>query len=147
MQLFQDLLKLPDDENVNEVEDKECTIDVKFRAKWNAQIKCLVDNPTIKNLLKHMYTNDRSERKFRNFLAVAVSSLCKNDQELEVNDFANDLVEASKIFKQIDKLLILDGLSVLEMCLVKINLIFYNFTFSYVIYTFFQSYLKYIYRL
>ncbi|XP_011506352.1 PREDICTED: origin recognition complex subunit 4 [Ceratosolen solmsi marchali] len=116
LELFERLLSLPDDENVNKIEEEntECNIDEKFRAIWNDQIKSLKDNPTIINILKQMHKTDRTERKFRNFLAIAISSLCTSHQELEVDDF----VQASKIFTQNDKVLILEGLSILEMCLI-----------------------------
>lgn len=117
LELFQHLLSLPDDENVNEIEqmNKECNIDARFRAIWNEQISTLADNPTINTLLKQMHKTDRTERKFRNFLAVAISSLCTNHQTLEVADF----IQASKMFTQNDKVLMLEGLSTLEMCLVN----------------------------
>lgn len=117
LQLFEDLLSLPDDENVNEIEqlNKDCLIDANFRATWNAKIKNLVNNPTIVNLLKQMHAKDRTERKFRNFLALVISNLCTNHQELEVEDF----VQTSKIFSQDEKILVLEGLSTLEMCLVS----------------------------
>ncbi|OXU27880.1 hypothetical protein TSAR_010519 [Trichomalopsis sarcophagae] len=116
LELFEHLLSLPDDENVNEIEqmNKECNIDAKFRAIWNEQIRKLADNPTITTLLKQMHKTDRTERKFRNFLAVAISSLCINHQKLEVDDF----IQASKMFTQNDKVLMLEGLSTLEMCLI-----------------------------
>jgi origin recognition complex subunit 4 len=120
LELFESLLSLPDDENVNKIEEDnaECNIDDKFRAIWNDQIRNLKDNPTIVNVLKQMHKTDRTERKFRNFLAVAISSLCSSHQQLEVDDF----VQASKIFSQNAKILILEGLSVLEMCLVIKNI-------------------------
>lgn len=116
LQLFQHLLSLPDDENVNRIEQlyDDCTIDPQFGAIWNEYIKNLVSNVTMVNLLKRMYQMDVSERSFRNFLAVAVSSLSEKHQRLEVNDF----VEASKIFSQDDKVLMLEGLSILELCLI-----------------------------
>lgn len=117
LQLFEDLLSLPGDENVNESDqlNKDCSMDANFREMWNGKIKNLVNNPTIKNLLKQMYVKDRTERKFRNFLAVVISSLCTNHQELEVEDF----VQTSKIFSQDEKSIVLEGLTVLEMCLVS----------------------------
>ncbi|XP_033336285.1 origin recognition complex subunit 4 [Megalopta genalis] len=116
LELFQHLLSLPDDENVNRIEQQydDCTIDPQFGSMWNDYIKSLVTNATMVNLLKRMYQMDVSERSFRNFLAVAVSTLSEKHQRLEVNDF----VEASKIFTQDDKVLMLEGLSVLEICLV-----------------------------
>ncbi|KZC05831.1 Origin recognition complex subunit 4 [Dufourea novaeangliae] len=116
LELFQHLLSLPDDENVNRIEQQydDCTIDPQFGSMWNEYIKSLVSNATMVNLLKRMYQMDVSERSFRNFLAVAVSTLSEKHQRLEVNDF----VEASKIFAQDDKVLMLEGLSVLEMCLI-----------------------------
>jgi len=117
LELFRDLLSLPDDENVNKIEQQydDCTIEPQFGSMWNEYIKVLITNVTIVNLLKRMYHVDVSERSFRNFLAVAVSTLSEKHQKLEVNDF----VEASKIFMQDDKLLILEGLSILEICLVR----------------------------
>lgn len=82
---------------------------------WNEKIKNLVNNPTIVNLLKQMHTKDRTERKFRNFLAVVISTLCTNHQDLEVEDF----VQTSEMFSQDEKILVLEGLSILEMCLVS----------------------------
>ncbi|XP_015602617.1 origin recognition complex subunit 4 [Cephus cinctus] len=116
LQLFEHLLSLPDDENVNKIEQQydDCTIDPQFGAMWNDYIKNLIENVTMVNLLKRMYQIDVSERSFRNFLAIAVSSLSEKHQRLEVNDF----VEASKIFSQDDKVLMLEGLSVLELCLI-----------------------------
>ncbi|XP_076625626.1 origin recognition complex subunit 4 [Colletes latitarsis] len=116
LELFQHLLSLPDDENVNRIEQQydDCTIDPQFGSMWNEYIKTLINNATMVNLLKKMYQIDVSERSFRNFLAVAVSTLSEKHQRLEVNDF----VEASKIFSQDDKVLMLEGLSVLEICLI-----------------------------
>ncbi|XP_014217384.1 origin recognition complex subunit 4, partial [Copidosoma floridanum] len=115
-ELFQHLLSLPNDENVNEIEEANqvCNISPKFCAAWNREIKDLAGNPKIKKLLKQMYRENPSEREFRNFLAVAISSLCSNHQSLDVNDF----VKASQMFTQDEKLLILEGLSTLEMCLI-----------------------------
>lgn len=117
LELFCDLLSLPDDENVNNVEQEyeDCTIDPQFGSKWNEYVKSLADNATIVNLIKKMYYVDVSERSFRNFLAVVVSTLSEKHQKLEVNDF----VEASKLFSQDDRLLMLEGLSILEICLVR----------------------------
>ncbi|EFN77500.1 Origin recognition complex subunit 4 [Harpegnathos saltator] len=116
LELFQHLLSLPDDENVNKIEQQydDCTIDPQFGSMWNEYIKSLTTNVTMVNLLKRMYHIDVSERRFRNFLAVAVSTLSEKHQKLEVNDF----VEANKIFSQDDKVLMLEGLSILEMCLI-----------------------------
>lgn len=122
LELFQHLLSLPDDENVNRIEHQyeDCTIDPQFGSVWNEYIKSLVSNATMVNLLKRMYQIDVSERSFRNFLAMAVSTLSEKHQRLEVNDF----VEASKMFAQDDKVLMLEGLSVLEMCLVSVFIAF-----------------------
>lgn len=119
LELFQHLLSLPDDENVNKIEQQydDCTIDPQFGSMWNEYIRNLITNVTMVNLLKRMYHIDVSERRFRNFLAVAVSTLSEKHQKLEVNDF----VEASKIFSQDDKVLMLEGLSILEICLVGIS--------------------------
>ncbi|XP_016913628.1 origin recognition complex subunit 4 [Apis cerana] len=116
LELFQHLLSLPDDENVNRIEHQydDCTIEPQFGSVWNDYIKSLVSNVTIVNLLKKMYQIDVSERSFRNFLAMTVSSLSEKHQRLEINDF----IEASKMFSQDDKILMLEGLSVLEMCLI-----------------------------
>lgn len=117
MELFRDLLSLPDDENVNKVEQQydDCTIEPQFGSMWNEYVKGLAMNVTIVKLVQRLYHYDVSERSFRNFLAVAVSMLSEKHQKLEVNDF----VEASKIFTQDDKILILEGLSILEFCLVR----------------------------
>lgn len=117
LDLFKRLLSLPTDENVNEIEqiNTECNIDPKFRAAWNEQIRNLADNPKVISVLKRMHQTDRTERKFRDFLALAIKSLCANHQELEVDDF----VQANKIFTQNEKVLTLEGLSILEMCLVS----------------------------
>ncbi|RLU23154.1 hypothetical protein DMN91_005432 [Ooceraea biroi] len=116
LELFRDLLSLPDDENVNKVEQQydDCTIEPQFGSMWNEYVKTLTANVTMVNLLKRMYHIDVSERSFRNFLALVVSMLSEKHQKLEVNDF----VEASKIFMQDDKLLMLEGLSILEICLI-----------------------------
>ncbi|XP_003695008.1 origin recognition complex subunit 4 [Apis florea] len=116
LELFQRLLSLPDDENVNRIEHQydDCTIEPQFGSVWNDYIKNLVSNVTMVNLLKKMYQIDVSERSFRNFLAMTVSSLSEKHQRLEINDF----IEASKMFSQDDKVLMLEGLSVLEMCLI-----------------------------
>ncbi|XP_053979921.1 origin recognition complex subunit 4 [Hylaeus anthracinus] len=113
LELFQHLLSLPDDENVNGIEQQYDEYPP-FWSMWNEYIKSLVNNLTIVNLLKRMYQMDVSETSFRIFLAVVVSTLSEKHQQLEVNDF----VEASKIFSQDDKVLMLEGLSVLEMCLI-----------------------------
>ncbi|KAK2577230.1 hypothetical protein KPH14_003376 [Odynerus spinipes] len=116
LELFQYLLSLPDDENVNRIDQQydDCTIDPHFGSMWNEYIKSLASNVTMINLLKRMYQIDVSERSFRSFLAVSVSTLSEKHPRLEVNDF----VEASRIFSQDDKVLMLEGLSVLEMCLI-----------------------------
>lgn len=116
IELFRYLLRIPDDENVNKIEEEyenDCKINPEFGRVWNQLIDDLVANVTMINLLKRMYQIDVNEKNFRNFLAVAVSTLGKDHQRLEVNDF----VEASKIFTQDDKVLILEGLSVLEISL------------------------------
>ncbi|KAK0175710.1 hypothetical protein PV327_009439 [Microctonus hyperodae] len=116
LKLFQHLLSVPDDENIN-LDEHDCedfTINPQFGATWNKYIEKLVSNVTLVNLLKRMYQLDVNERTFRNFLAIAVSSLDEKHQTLEVNDF----VEASKMLSQDDKILILEGLSVLELALI-----------------------------
>lgn len=121
LELFRYLLSVPHDENVNCIEhgDEECTIDPQSAATWNDYIDNLVANVTMENLLKRMYQMDVSERSFRNFLAVVVSTLDEKHPKLEVNDF----VEASKHCNHDDKVLMLEGLSVLEFSLVKFILI------------------------
>ncbi|XP_063985608.1 origin recognition complex subunit 4 [Diachasmimorpha longicaudata] len=116
LELFKDLLSIPDDENVNRIEEtyEDCTIDPQFGGMWNDYVENLVNNVTMVNLLKRMYQIDVSERSFRNFLAVAVGTLDEKHQRLEVNDF----VEASKMFTRDDKVAMLEGLSVLEMSLI-----------------------------
>lgn len=138
LELFRHLLSIPDDENVNRIEQQydDFTIDPQFGTMWNEYIESLVGNVTMINLLKRMYQLDVSERSFRNFLAVAVSSLDEKHQKLEVNDF----VEASKIFSPEDKILMLEGLSVLELSLVSATCnrsgaqIYNEFLFIYFIY-------------
>lgn len=117
LKLFQHLLSLPDDENVNEIDQQyeDCNINPQFGAQWNEYIQSLTENETMVNLLKRMYQMDVSEKNFRNFLAVVVSSLSEKHRKLEVNDF----VEANKMFSQDDKVLMLQGLSALELCLVR----------------------------
>lgn len=117
VELFKYLLRLPDNENINRVEQHEyddCMIDSQFATVWNQFIDDLVSNVTMINILKKMYQHDKNERCFRNFLAVAVSTLDENHQRLEINDF----IEASKMFTQDDKVLLLEGLSVLEISLI-----------------------------
>ncbi|XP_012274569.1 origin recognition complex subunit 4 [Orussus abietinus] len=115
LKLFFHLLSLPDDKNVNHFEQyEECMVNPQFGSMWNEYIRSLVDDITVINLLKRMYQMDVGERSFRNFLSLAVSSLSEIHPQLEVNDF----VEASKIFTQDDKVILLEGLSVLEMCLI-----------------------------
>ncbi|XP_011312186.1 origin recognition complex subunit 4 [Fopius arisanus] len=116
LELFKDLLSIPDDENVNRIEEtyEDCTIDPQFGAMWNDYVESLINNVTMVNLLKRMYQIDVSERSFRNFLGVAVGTLDEKHQRLEVNDF----VEASKMFTRDDKVAMLEGLSVLEMSLI-----------------------------
>ncbi|XP_046617948.1 origin recognition complex subunit 4 [Neodiprion virginianus] len=116
LKLFQHLLSLPDDENVNETDQQyeDCKINPQFGARWNEYIKSLTENMTMVNFLKRMYQLDVSERSFRNFLALVISSLSEKHPKLEVNDF----VEANKFFHQDDKVLTLQGLSVLELCLI-----------------------------
>ncbi|KMQ91338.1 origin recognition complex subunit 4-like protein [Lasius niger] len=60
LELFQNLLSLPDDENVNKVEQQydDCTIDPQFGSMWNDYIKSLTSNVTMVNLLKRMYHID-----------------------------------------------------------------------------------------
>lgn len=120
--LFKNLLSLPDDENVNGIEHEidDCNIDSTFANSWNESIVKLAKNQTLVNLLKSMYKNDTSERKFRNFLAIAITYLTEIHQKLEIDDF----VEASKVYLQDDRVAMLKGLSVLEMCLVNIQKLF-----------------------
>ncbi|XP_043474076.1 origin recognition complex subunit 4 [Leptopilina heterotoma] len=114
--LFKNLLCLPDDENVNGIEHEfdDCYIDATFANSWNESIAKIAKNQILINLLKSMYKNDTSERKFRNFLVIAITYLTENHQKLEIDDF----VEASKVYLQDDRVAILKGLSVLEMCLI-----------------------------
>ncbi|KAJ8681427.1 hypothetical protein QAD02_017214 [Eretmocerus hayati] len=113
LELFQDLLSLPDDENVNEIEQKVPNISPKFRALWNKKVRELAEDERIIKILKQMHNEDRSERKFRHFLAVLISFIGLDHRELVYEDF----VRASKLMSPDDKTLVLEGLTVLEMCL------------------------------
>ncbi|XP_058810389.1 origin recognition complex subunit 4 [Phymastichus coffea] len=116
LELFQDLLSLPLDENISKISqtNKIDNMGSKFQTQWNKQIDNLRNNINIVNLLKQMHCSDRSEKKFRNFLAIVVSILVTVQQVFHVDDF----IYASKIFSRNEKVLILQGLSILEMCLV-----------------------------
>lgn len=111
VKLFYYLLSVTDDDADD---DGGHDIDKQFAAIWNKNIDSLVANPVIKKLLQRIYQLDVGERLLKNLLFVIVSGL--NDQHCKI--MVNDIVEASKVFMHDDKLLMLQGLSVLEFSLV-----------------------------
>lgn len=121
LNLFQELLSLPMNKNIYDQDslciDFEFNLDLKCRTKWNEQIENLRNHPKVINVIRQMYSNDRSEEKLRNFLKIVISQLCPTYQMLRVND----VIYASRIFSENEKILMLEGLSILEMCLVWIN--------------------------
>ncbi|KAG8035570.1 hypothetical protein G9C98_000998 [Cotesia typhae] len=111
VKLFHYLLSITDDDD-DDSDDGE--IDKQFAAAWNKNIDSLVANPAVQKLLQRFYQLDVGERLLKNLLFVIVSGL--NDQHCKI--VVNDIVDASKIFVQDDKLLMLQGLSVLEFSLI-----------------------------
>lgn len=115
LQLFRELLSFVDNKNMEgEYQLNYLKINTQFKAMWNEYIDSLSNNIRVVNLLKQMYQTDVSERSFRNFLSSVVSMLSEDHRNLEIDDF----IEASKRFSTDEKILVLEGLSVLEICLI-----------------------------
>lgn len=117
MNLFKELLSIPDDENVNKIEhlqDDHC-ITPEFAKNWNAYISKLAEDQQMQGIIKNFQSYDVNERNFRHFLAVAITFLSENHPKLEISDFN----QAQSMYRQDQKVLMLEGLSVLEFCLVR----------------------------
>lgn len=116
--LFKDLLSLPQRKNVNKSNSKDDDVqfDAGFVTKWNKQVEALANNDKLLSSMKQLYRLDINERAFRYIIAMMVSSLSNGHPKLEANDF----VEACKSYCKDDKVSKLEGLSILEMSLVNI---------------------------
>lgn len=98
--LFKSLLLLPTSENIP-------------YQRWNKSIEKLIKIPNVKKNLEHIFDVDLSGRNLQNLLMITISKLSVEHPELTELDIL-DLVQ--KTYND-NKIFILLGLSVLEICL------------------------------
>ncbi|KAJ9598651.1 hypothetical protein L9F63_010666 [Diploptera punctata] len=105
MKLLQEILSVP--EEVKELD--KVLID-----SWNNQIEELCAEKKVKDVMSKLFNVDNSERTFKSFLIKVVSKLSENHETLIVEDF----VQEYKLWTRDAKIAMMEGLSVLELCLV-----------------------------
>ncbi|XP_071444263.1 origin recognition complex subunit 4 [Hetaerina americana] len=103
-----DLLSLPKN-------SLKCPGDKKIIQTWNDSIKSLLSNVEVASILRQLMDISKNERILRNFLMCMTSHLGDKHHMLEEGDF----IRTAKLFIGVDsKIQMLEGLSILELCLV-----------------------------
>ncbi|XP_022197552.2 origin recognition complex subunit 4 [Nilaparvata lugens] len=107
MQLFKELLILPNDRSRN-------SIDSAYRDKWNKNIESLAKDNRVIRCVQRQLELDGSESGFRVFLMLLVCQL-----DVDCPSITSDAIHNThnKISND-DKITLLEGLSVLEICLI-----------------------------
>lgn len=85
-----------------------------FLEEWNLNITKICEDRTVQDIMFQHHQADTSDSGFRNFLFQVVSRLSVKKPVLEVSDF----VEIYEKHMEDSKMNMLNGLSVLELCLV-----------------------------
>uniref|UniRef100_A0A182Q574 Origin recognition complex subunit 4 n=1 Tax=Anopheles farauti TaxID=69004 RepID=A0A182Q574_9DIPT len=138
LELFADLLKLPTEREVREftvnhppipreaLSNTELTLlrnlfdptrfqfSPKWVTQWNRHIDALVKNPQVQTVLRNMYDYDVLEGPFRLQLFELINELDEEHSTLTVES----IQQLGENYESDDKVKLLVGLSVLEMCLV-----------------------------
>ncbi|RZF37025.1 hypothetical protein LSTR_LSTR004713 [Laodelphax striatellus] len=107
IQLFKKLLRLSSDRSRN-------NIDSVYRDKWNKNIDSLAADNRVIRCIQRQLELDGSESRFRSFLMLLVSQL---DEDCPI--ITSDVIHNThNRISSDDKVTLLEGLSVLEMCLI-----------------------------
>ncbi|KAJ1527289.1 hypothetical protein ONE63_008809 [Megalurothrips usitatus] len=80
---------------------------------WNQLVENLCTNSSVTDCLKQMYSLTICERTLRNYLLLVVSRLDEDHLELTQSDF----IEVSRQFSRNLRVAMIEGLSILELCL------------------------------
>lgn len=102
-EIFQQYLHLP-----------EKFINPKFALKWNSGIEKISHDSTVEDLLKRQFSINKDIRKLKSFLMHPVCRLSENHPTLLVSDF----IDSFKLITTDSKSSLLQGLSILEICLI-----------------------------
>ncbi|XP_052897245.1 origin recognition complex subunit 4 isoform X2 [Anopheles moucheti] len=125
LELFESLLKLPTEQELilsneefkllgNLFNPTQFSIGSKWVTQWNRQIEKLVKNDAVQTILRKIYDYDVLEGPFRMLLFELVAEL--DEQHLNITVESIQRLEES--FESDDKVKLLMGLSVLEICLI-----------------------------
>lgn len=95
-------------------EDEVCLAAAVFVHCWNSQVEDLCMEEPVRDVMRKMLNMDNSERTVRSFLMVIVSRLSPTHPSLTPDDF----LQVHKWWTRDAKVAMLEGLSVLELCLV-----------------------------
>ncbi|XP_049290535.1 origin recognition complex subunit 4 isoform X2 [Anopheles funestus] len=138
LELFESLLKLPTeqelrkfdaehpsipDEALNNEEftllrnlfnPRQFSFESKWVTQWNRQIDKLVKNDNVQTVLRRMYEYDVLEGPFRTLLFELVDELDEEHPSITVES----IQQLGENYESDDKVKLLSGLSVLEMCLI-----------------------------
>lgn len=80
---------------------------------WNSLVRSLCANELVIECLKQMYSSSLCERTLRNFLLLVICRLSSDHVELTAQDFS----EVFKLMHRNLRISMIEGLSVLELCL------------------------------
>ncbi|KAM4697645.1 origin recognition complex subunit 4 isoform 1-T1 [Rhinophrynus dorsalis] len=103
LDIFQDQLSLPPD-----------FPDTQFSDKWNQNIKSLLMNKTVEDVLQKQFNSTKDVRSLHMLLLLALCRVNVSHPDLTAGDF----LEAFRLQSLDSKANVLHGLSVLEMCLI-----------------------------
>ncbi|XP_046397242.1 origin recognition complex subunit 4 [Ischnura elegans] len=93
----------------------KCPGEKKIISTWNDAVKNVLSNVEVSSILRQLMDVSKNERVLRNFLACIISRLDEKHSMLDEGVF----IRISKLFIGVDsKVQMLEGLSVLELCLV-----------------------------
>lgn len=135
VELFKELMRLPTEKELRALEPRSTHLvdlnsslcflrnifepkNYKFSKthveKWNKHIESLASSVAVKTVLEYLYDIDVTEVFFKNFLYRLVSKLNPDHSELTVDDIS----KVASVYNTDGKVLLLNGLSVLELCLI-----------------------------
>lgn len=103
VEIFKQYLQLPDK-----------FVNPKFALNWNNEIEKISQDSTVQDLLKRQFNISKDIRKLKSFLLQPVCKLSENHPTLLVSDF----IDSFKLVTNDSKSSLLQGLSILELCLI-----------------------------
>ncbi|XP_021933579.1 origin recognition complex subunit 4 isoform X2 [Zootermopsis nevadensis] len=95
-------------------EDDVCVDDAVFSYCWNCHVEDLCTEEPVQNVMRTILNLDNSERTLRSFLLVVISRLSDTHPTLTAEDF----LQVHKLWSRDAKVAMVEGLSVLELCLI-----------------------------